>query len=82
MMLPMLSRAADGVFLRIKLVEPADEPWFVRLGGYIHNDPWVLPSAVWPAEADKEWHDSGMEGIARLLDRLWRLGLEVAEAGS
>ena len=31
-----------------------------------------------PAEADKEWHDSGIEGIARLLDRLWRLGLEVA----
>ncbi len=34
-----------------------------------------------PAEADKEWHDSGIEGIARLLDRLWRLGLEVADAG-
>ena len=34
-----------------------------------------------PAEADKEWHDSGIEGIARLLDRLWRLGLEVAAAG-
>ena len=34
-----------------------------------------------PAEADKEWHDSGIEGIVRLLDRLWRLGLEVAAAG-
>ena len=34
-----------------------------------------------PAEADKEWHDTGIEGIARLLDRLWRLGLEVAAAG-
>ncbi len=34
-----------------------------------------------PAEADKEWHDTGIEGIARLLDRLWRLGLEVATAG-
>ena len=31
-----------------------------------------------PAEADKEWHDSGIEGVARLLDRLWRLGLETA----
>src|SRR5687768_13184917 len=48
------SRAADGVFLRIKLVEPANESWFVRLGGYIHNDPWVLPSALWPADADKD----------------------------
>jgi leucyl-tRNA synthetase len=29
-----------------------------------------------PAEADKEWHDSGIEGTHRLLERLWRLGLE------
>ena len=53
-MLSGSSHAADGVFLRIKLIEPADAPWFVRLGGYIHNDPWVLPSAVWPADADKD----------------------------
>jgi leucyl-tRNA synthetase len=31
-----------------------------------------------PAEADKEWQDAGIDGTARLLDRLWRLGLEVA----
>jgi len=31
-----------------------------------------------PAEADKEWNDRGIEGVARLLDRLWRLGLETA----
>jgi leucyl-tRNA synthetase len=30
-----------------------------------------------PAEADKEWQDAGIEGTARLLDRIWRLGLEV-----
>jgi leucyl-tRNA synthetase len=34
-----------------------------------------------PAEADKEWHDSGIEGCARLLERIWRAGLEVAERG-
>jgi leucyl-tRNA synthetase len=34
-----------------------------------------------PAEQDKEWHDTGIEGTWRLLDRLWRLGLEVAERG-
>jgi leucyl-tRNA synthetase len=34
-----------------------------------------------PAEADKEWQDAGIEGTARLLDRIWRLGLEVAERG-
>jgi leucyl-tRNA synthetase len=35
-----------------------------------------------PAEADKEWHDAGIEGTWRLLDRLWRLGLEVAARGA
>jgi leucyl-tRNA synthetase len=34
-----------------------------------------------PAEADKEWQDAGIEGMSRFLSRLWRLGLEVAEAG-
>ena len=34
-----------------------------------------------PAEQDKEWHDTGIEGTWRLLDRLWRVGLEVAERG-
>jgi leucyl-tRNA synthetase len=38
-----------------------------------------------PAEQDKEWHEGGIEGTWRLLDRIWRLGLEVAawpEAGA
>jgi len=34
-----------------------------------------------PADEDMEWHDSGIEGCVRLLDRLWRLALEVAEWG-
>jgi leucyl-tRNA synthetase len=34
-----------------------------------------------PAEADKEWQDEGIDGTARLLDRIWRLTLEVAEHG-
>jgi leucyl-tRNA synthetase len=34
-----------------------------------------------PAEEDMEWHDAGIEGTARLLDRVWRLSLEVAERG-
>ena len=34
-----------------------------------------------PAEQDKEWHDAGIEGTARLLDRIWRLVLEVAARG-
>src|SRR6187200_1851125 len=34
-----------------------------------------------PAEHDKEWNDDGIEGTARLLDRIWRLALEVAVRG-
>ena len=34
-----------------------------------------------PAEQDKEWHDAGIEGTARLVDRIWRLALEVAARG-
>jgi leucyl-tRNA synthetase len=32
-----------------------------------------------PAEDDIEWQDTGIEGMARFLRRLWRLGLEVVE---
>jgi leucyl-tRNA synthetase len=35
-----------------------------------------------PAEDDIEWQDTGIEGMARFLGRLWRLGLEVAERGA
>jgi leucyl-tRNA synthetase len=35
-----------------------------------------------PAEDDKEWQDAGIEGMFRFLGRLWRLGLEAAEAGT
>ena len=34
-----------------------------------------------PAEQDKEWSDDGIEGTARLVDRIWRLTLEVAARG-
>jgi leucyl-tRNA synthetase len=34
-----------------------------------------------PAEQDKEWSDAGIEGTARLVDRIWRLSLDVGAAG-
>jgi leucyl-tRNA synthetase len=34
-----------------------------------------------PAEADKEWQDEAIDGTVRLVDRIWRLGQEVAERG-
>jgi leucyl-tRNA synthetase len=35
-----------------------------------------------PADEDMDWKDEGIEGTSRFLGRLWRLGLEVAAAGS
>src|SRR3954462_6432581 len=78
--------AADGVFVRFQLVEPPPVPWYVRLGGYIHNDPWHLPDAVWPAGADKdarkriapgqpsEWFDLGSHAGRKLHGRQKRAG--------
>src|SRR4029079_19839689 len=34
-----------------------------------------------PAEQDKEWSAAGIEGTGPLLDRVWRLTLEVAARG-
>jgi hypothetical protein len=49
-----LASAADGVFVRFKLEDPAGKPWFVNLAGYIHYDPWQLPGAIVPPGADKD----------------------------
>jgi leucyl-tRNA synthetase len=32
-----------------------------------------------PADQDMEWHDQGVEGVWRFLNRLWRIALEQAE---
>src|SRR5919204_226924 len=34
---------------------------------------------IGPADARVDWQDSGLEGVARFLRRLWRVALEVAE---
>lgn len=44
----------NGVFVRFKLVEPKNDKYYVRLGGYIHIEPWHLKSAVIPRGADKD----------------------------
>jgi hypothetical protein len=81
-----LSASADGVFVRLRMIEPAEASWYVKLGGYIHNDPWYLPSAVWPADAQQDaakrvaagafspWFDLGMHCGQKLHDRLHRSG--------
>jgi leucyl-tRNA synthetase len=34
-----------------------------------------------PADEDMDWKDAGIEGTFRFLNRLWRVGLEVADRG-
>ncbi|MDP7289128.1 MAG: hypothetical protein QGH94_14170 [Phycisphaerae bacterium] len=78
--------AADGVYVRFKLTEPAKTAWCVRLGGYIHKSPWYLPRAVWPKGADKDksariasgefspWLDFGQYAGKRFHGRMRRAG--------
>ena len=80
------SFAADGVFVRFKLVEPNEARYYVKLGGYIHVEPWYLPAAVWPAGADKDaskrlnsgefspWFDAKTWAAGRLHGRMQRSG--------
>ena len=78
--------AADGVFVRFQLLKPSDSAWFVKMGGFVHNDPWVLPDATWPAGASQDpakrvapgqsspWFDLGAHAGNKLHGRLHRAG--------
>ena len=44
----------NGVFVRLKLLHPQNEKYFVQLGGHIHINPWYLKRAVIPLGADRE----------------------------
>src|ERR1043165_5878386 len=81
------AHAADNcVFVRFKLVKPDGAKFYVRLGGYIHNEPWYLPGAIVPAGADKkadsrtaageftEWFDYKTHAGKKLHGRLNRAG--------
>lgn len=86
--LATLSAADEGVFVRFLLKSPAERQttYFVRIGGYIHNDPWYLPPAVVPEGADREaakrgaagqytpWFDLRRHAGGRLHGRLHRSG--------
>ncbi|MEA3367473.1 MAG: hypothetical protein U9R68_05095, partial [Planctomycetota bacterium] len=74
------------MYVRFRLLEPAQGVYYVRLGGYIHNAPWYLPKTVWPDGADKNaaarlpagtftpWFDLGRHAGDRLHGRLKRAG--------
>jgi len=80
--------ADDGVFVRFRLESPGDGKceYFVRIGGYIHKDPWYLPAAVIPPGADRDaaqriaggrhtpWFDLKQHAAGRLHGRLHRAG--------
>jgi len=70
--------AADGVLVRFRLNQPERAHFFVRIGGYIHEPNWSLPSAEIPIGANKEpaarlasgeftpWFDLGAHAGKRL----------------
>ncbi len=54
--LAALSAADDGLSVRFLLKSPAERgaTYFVRVGGYIHKEPWYLPAAAVPEGADRD----------------------------
>ena len=48
-----LAAEHDGVFLRVRMLQPTNAHYHVKLGGYIHSEPWHLPEATIPAGAEK-----------------------------
>ncbi len=73
---PLAARADDGVFVRFQVPEPAGQEWKLKLGGFIHKDPWYLPasSATAPAGGWSEWIDVKTWCGAKLHGRLNRAG--------
>jgi hypothetical protein len=78
--------ANSGVFVRFKLLEPAETSFYIQIGGYVHVEPWTLRGAVWPAGADSDrakrvgsgtftdWFDLGKYAGPKLHGKLHRAG--------
>jgi hypothetical protein len=49
-----IAAAADGVFVRFRMDEPKDAQFHVKLGGFIHEPNWTLPSAIIRPDAGNE----------------------------
>jgi len=37
------ARAAAGIFIRVKVIEPQSDTYNIAIGGHIHVDPWSFP---------------------------------------
>ena len=78
--------AEDGVFVRFRLQQPEGAKFYVKLGGFIHQPNWHLPTAEIPTGADKngfarigagqftEWFDLKVYAGTNLHGRLNRAG--------
>src|SRR3954447_22241800 len=62
---------AAEVFVRFKVVQPADGKFRVQVGGYRHEDPWYLPSGEVEASAGQwsPWFDASKWPLHGKLDR-------------
>lgn len=71
-----VTRGADGVYVRFQVPEPAGQEWKLRLGGYIHKEPWYLPesTAAVPSAGWSAWVDVRAWCGAKLHGRLDRSG--------
>ena len=79
-------QAAEGCYVRFKLIDPADVTFHTRLGGYIHKVPWYLPRTIWPENANRDrsagftsgrftdWFDVKQWGGTKLHRRMNRSG--------
>jgi len=62
---------ASAVFARFKVLEPSAGEVQLKVGGFIHNDPWYLPTATIRAQAGQwsEWLDVSKWPLHGRLDR-------------
>jgi leucyl-tRNA synthetase len=56
------------------VVDPAD---YIERYGADATRMW--PPFLGPVDQDAEWHDDGIEGIVRFLQKLWRVALDAAQ---
>lgn len=63
--------SAAGVYARFMVVTPGEGAFELKLGGYIHVEPWYLPNARVEARggAWTEWFDAGKWPLHGRLDR-------------
>ncbi|NQU12187.1 hypothetical protein HQ590_15440, partial [bacterium] len=77
---------AAGVYVRFKMIEPAETTYYVQVRGFLHTTPWYLPELVVPEKAKQDeaqrtaagqftpWFDVGAWASNKLHGRMNRSG--------